>query len=164
MGFHAVDKIIMMSSWKWSSLCLPAIQSCYWPWKWGESRMCLRGNSAFRAGIGKMKNLSFSFPLHFQLALCNSSVAKQEEELVIPTHYSRNKASLTRFYLSHTPNVLKTISASAPPSCLCKCLWGCLLKQWLKQPSLKKCFKNKIKEWLSTKHLYPLHCFMELLE
>lgn len=89
------------------------------------SRKYLPGNSASHAGIGKVKNLSFSFPLHFQLVLCNSSVAKKQEDLVIPTHYSRNKASLTCFYLSHTPNSSKTISVSAPPSCL----WGCLPKQ-----------------------------------
>lgn len=111
-------------------------------------------------GEQKLPTRNFSFPCShgedIKLLLPPSTstmpytpvcVAKHEQEdLVNPTYYYRNKVSLTCSYRSHTASSLKTITVPDPLSSLCKCLWSCLVKERLKQPGLKKCFgENKKK-------------------
>lgn len=164
MVFHTVDKILVMSSGKWNSHCLPAAQPCHWPWEWGGSRSCRPGTSASRAGREKAKKFSPSpstpnCPMQHPVWLNKNkrillfqrvTQKRSESDMFLPLPYCRwfkDHISLCPSIPIHVQVLVELPSKAATEAT---------------QP--EEMLRKQKKEWLSTKHLYPLHCLMELLE
>lgn len=163
MVFHTVDKISVVSSGKWNGHCLPAAQPCHWPWEWGGSRSCRPGTSASRAGREKAKKFSPS-PSTPNCPMQHPMWLNKNKRILLFQRITQKQSESDMFLPLPYCRWFKDHISLCPSTILVQVFVELLNKAATEAAQPEEMLRKQKKEWLSTKHLYPLRCLMELLE